>query len=48
MKALAKEKVGDVQEVRCNCNRYLFSIGENKIYIKCRRCKREHEVEIKK
>jgi phage FluMu protein Com len=48
MKVLTKDKNSNYKEIRCDCNRYLFTIKEKEIYIKCRRCKREHKVEITK
>lgn len=48
MKVLVKDKIRNYKEIRCDCNRYLFSIKDKEIYVKCRRCKREHKVEITK
>jgi len=48
MKVLIKDKSTNTKEVRCDCNRYLFTIKDKEIYVKCRRCKREHKVEITK
>jgi len=50
MKVLVKDMVKDkdvkYKVVRCDCNRYLFTLKDKKIFINCRRCKREHKIEI--
>jgi hypothetical protein len=48
MKVRIKDKKNNIKEVRCDCNRYLFTIKGKEIFIKCRRCKKEHKVEITK
>lgn len=48
MKVIIKDKKANLKEVRCDCNRYLFTIRGKEIFIKCRRCKREHKVKIMK
>ncbi|MCM8781866.1 MAG: hypothetical protein NC828_02295 [Candidatus Omnitrophica bacterium] len=48
MKVLVKDKISNSKEVRCDCNRYLFTIKGKEIYVKCKRCKREHQLEIMK
>lgn len=46
MKVLVKEKNINHKEVRCDCNRYLFTLKERTLFINCRRCKREHKIQI--
>lgn len=46
MKVLLKDKSANTKEVRCDCNRYLFTIKDKRIYVRCKRCKRDHKVEI--
>lgn len=46
MKVLLKDKITNTKEVRCDCNRHLFIIKGKEIFIKCKRCKRYHRVEI--
>jgi hypothetical protein len=48
MKVIIKDKASGLKEIRCDCNRYLFSIHNKEIFVKCRRCKKKHKVEIVK
>lgn len=48
MKITVKDKNSNLKEIRCDCNRYLFTISGKDIYVKCRRCKKSHKVEIVK
>jgi hypothetical protein len=48
MKVIIKDKKTGIKEIRCDCNRYLFTINGKEIYVKCRRCKKNHKVEIVK
>ena len=44
----SQDKTPKVEEIRCSCDRYLFTIIDKEIFVKCRRCKKNHKVEVAK
>lgn len=47
MKVLVKDKISNSKDIRCDCNHYLFTIRNTEIFIKCKRCKKDHKVLLK-
>jgi phage FluMu protein Com len=39
-------KTSNGRDFKCICGRYLFTLKDGKIYIKCRRCKKIHEIKL--